>query len=147
MNIKKIEEVVKLMEKHGLTEITIEEEGVKIHLRKGSSGVIERAVEMHPHILAPGAVETPAGKTAESRNVIEVKAPMVGTFYKSSSPDSKPFADVGTNINEGDVVCIIEAMKLMNEIKSEVKGKVVDVLVGNGEPVEFGQLMFLVEPA
>ena len=147
MNIKKIEEVVKLMEKHGLTEISIEEEGVKIHLRKGPSGVIERAVEMHPHLLAPGTAETPAQKAAESRNVIEVKAPMVGTFYRSSSPDSKPFADVGTKINEGDVVCIIEAMKLMNEIKSEIKGKVVDVLVGNGEPVEFGQVMFLVEPA
>jgi oxaloacetate decarboxylase alpha subunit len=143
MNLKKIEEVVRLMEKHSLTEISVEEEGVKIHLKRGASGAIEKSIEMAP-ILAP-AKEAPAAE--EARNVVEIKAPMVGTFYRSPSPDAQPFADVGKRINEGDVLCIIEAMKLMNEIKSEVKGKIVDVLVGNAEPVEFGQVLFLVEPA
>ena len=146
MNIKKIEEVVKLMEKHGLTEISVEEEGVKIHLKKGSSGTIEQTLEMRPHILAPATQEASPAQQ-EKQNVVEIKAPMVGTFYKSPSPDSNPFVEVGGKVAEGDVVCVIEAMKLMNEIKSEVKGKIVDVLVGNGEPVEFGQIMFLVEPA
>lgn len=145
MNIKKIEEVVRLMEKHGLTEISVEEEGVKIHLKKGLSGVVERSVQMSP-VLTPISEMPPEAKEKES-NAVEIKAPMVGTFYASPSPDAKPFVEVGKKVNEGDVLCIIEAMKLMNEIKAEVKGKIVDVLVTNADPVEFGQVMFLVEPA
>jgi len=146
MNIKKLEEVIRLMEKHSLTEISIEEEGVKIHLRKGSLGHIERSVEMMaPHVLAPAGEALSPKK--EERNTVEIKAPMVGTFYRSPSPDAKPFADVGSKIAVGDVLCIIEAMKLMNEIKAEVKGKIVDVLVENGDPIEFGQVMFVVEPS
>lgn len=145
MNIKKIEEVVRLMEKHNLTEISIEEEGVKIHLRKGHAGQIERSIEMTSPVLTP-ARELPSMKE-ETKNLAEIKSPMVGTFYRSPAPDGKPFVDVGTRISEGSVLCIIEAMKLMNEIKSEVKGKIVEVLVGNGEPIEFGQVLFLVEPS
>jgi len=143
MNIKKIEEVVRLMEKHSLTEISVEEEGVKIHLRKGPAGLIEKSVEMAPP-LAPAKEPS---KEAEEKNVVEIKAPMVGTFYRSPSPDAKPFVDIGHLLKEGEVLCIIEAMKLMNEIKSEVRGKIVDVLVGNGDPVEFGQVLFVVEPS
>ena len=147
MNIKKIEEVIRLMEKHNLMEITLEEEGVKIHLQKGLSGEIKKTIHASPSILTPQN-ETPAkAEKEESKNVVEIKAPMVGTFYHSPSPDAKPFVDIGQRINEGDVLCIIEAMKLMNEIKSEVKGKIVDVLIENGNPVEFGQVLFLVEPA
>lgn len=146
MNIKKIEEIIRLMEKHYLTEITIEEEGVKIHLTKGLGGKIEKSVEMPSPLLTPaGEVPTPSGE--EQKNVVDIKAPMVGTFYSAPGPDAKPFVDIGSRINEGDVLCIIEAMKLMNEIKSEVKGKIADILVENGNPVEFGQVMFLVEPA
>lgn len=145
MNIKKIEEVIRLMEKHNLTEISVEEEGVKIHLRKGFSGEIEKSIQMASPVLTPAREVPPAAKE-EARNVVEIKAPMVGTFYRSPSPDTKPFVDVGNRINEGDVLCIIEAMKLMNEIKSEVKGKIIDILAENGGPVEFGQVMFLVEP-
>lgn len=145
MNIKKIEEVVRLMEKHNLTEITVEEEGIKIHLKKGHAGHIEKSIEMVSPVLTPsGEMPTP-GK--EEKNVVEIKAPMVGTFYRSPAPDAKPFVDIGNRINEDDVLCIIEAMKLMNEIKSEVKGKIVDILVGSGDPVEFGQVLFLVEPS
>ena len=143
MNIKKIEEVIRLMEKHDLTEITIEEEGAKIHLQKGAGGHIEN---MSSPVLTPQK-EMPAPPKEEAKNTVEIKAPMVGTFYRSPSPDARSFVDVGKAINKGEVLCIIEAMKLMNEIKSEVKGKVVDVLVENGEPIEFGQVLFLVEPS
>lgn len=146
MNTKKIEEVIRLMEKHNLTEITVEEEGVKIHLRKGPSGLIEKSIEMPSRVLTP-AKEVPRAAREEKRNVVEIKAPMVGTFYRSPSPDAKPFVDIGKRIKEGDVLCIIEAMKLMNEIKSEIKGKIVDVLVESGDPVEFGQVLFIVEPS
>ncbi|MBN1353920.1 MAG: acetyl-CoA carboxylase biotin carboxyl carrier protein [Candidatus Omnitrophica bacterium] len=142
MNIKKIEEVILLMEKHGLTEIAIEEEGVKIHLKKGASNVIEKEFQ-----IVPPAKETSAPAKKEERNLVEIKAPMVGTFYRSPAPDAKSFVETGNMIKDGDILCIIEAMKLMNEIKSEIKGKIVDILVENGEPVEFGQVLFLVEPA
>jgi len=146
MNIKKVEEVIRLMEKYQLSEITVEEDGVKIHLRKGESGQIEKTIRVPSPVLTPKE-EMAAAEKIPAKNVVEIKAPMVGTFYRSPSPDSKPFVEVGNRINEGDVLCIIEAMKLMNEIKSEVKGKIVDTLVNNGEPIEFGQVLFLVEPA
>ena len=146
MNIKKIEEMVSLMEKHGLTEVSVEEEGVKIHLKKGAQGQIERAVHIPSPVLTPRE-EIPKEEKLATKNTVEIKAPMVGTFYRSPAPDAKPFVDIGSTIREGDVLCIIEAMKLMNEIKAEVKGKVVDILVENGEPVEFGHVLFLVEPA
>jgi len=81
-----------------------------------------------------------------SKNLIEIKSPMVGTFYRAPSPESPPFVEVGQNLDVGQVVCIVEAMKLMNEIKSEIKGKVIEALVENGHPVEFGQPLFLIEP-
>jgi len=151
MNIKKIEEVIRLMEKHNLTEISIEEEGAKIHLRKGMNGRIEEAGGPW-HI--PSSASMPAAPTGggllpneEEKNVVEIKTPMVGTFYSAPSPDANPFVEVGSKINTGDILCIVEAMKLMNEIKSEVKGKITDILVENGDPIEFGQALFLVEPA
>jgi len=152
MNIKKIEEIVRLMEKHNLTEISIEEEGVKFHLKKGMSGEIERSVSAIPQgppapILRHSESQGARPTKKETQNLVEIKAPMVGTFYRSSSPDAKSFVDIGSPVKENDVLCIIEAMKLMNEIKSELKGKIVDVLVENAEPVEFGQVLFLVEPS
>lgn len=145
MNIKKIEEVIRLMERHNLTEISIEEEGVKVHLQKGPGGYVDRSSH------APSPVLTHAGHKDEARkeakNFVEIKAPMVGTLYRSPSPEAEPFADIGSVIKEGDVLCIIEAMKLMNEIKSEVKGKIVDILAESGEPIEFGQVLFLVDPS
>ncbi|MFH1381068.1 MAG: acetyl-CoA carboxylase biotin carboxyl carrier protein [Candidatus Omnitrophota bacterium] len=148
MNIKKIEEVIRLMERHSLTEITVEEDGVKIHLSKGAAGRIEKSMLSSP-VFTPATdagLAKPAEKQIET-NTIEIKSPMVGTFYSSPSPDAKPFVDVGKTVNVGDVVCIIEAMKLMNEIKSEIKGKIVDVAAKNAEPVEFGQVLFMVEPS
>jgi len=149
MNVKKIEEVIRLMEKHHLSEIEIEEEGAKIHLRKGPTGVVEKDVHAPSPVLTalPGSVREASLLPKEEKNTVEITAPMVGTFYRSPSPDAKSFVDIGSKIKEGDVLCIIEAMKLMNEIKSEIKGTVRDILVEKASPVEFGQVLFLVEPS
>ncbi len=160
MNIKEIKEMINLMNENGLTELEIEKEGLRILLKKGASG--EMLMERFP--LKPSAV-TPTlppdsivyqvppqnGKAAQAapagKGTIEIKAPMVGTFYRAPSPESPAFVEIGQTIEVGQVVCIIEAMKLMNEIKAEVKGKIVDILVDNAEPVEFGQALFLIEAA
>ena len=89
----------------------------------------------------------PLDPKAENKNTVEIKAPMVGTFYRAPSPEAPPYVNIGDMIEPGQVVCIVEAMKLMNEIKSEVKGKIVDIMVDNAEPVEFGQALFVIEPS
>ena len=143
MNTKEIKEMIKLMEENGLIELEIEREGLKLRLKKESKAEII-AQAGRPSVSAKE--EIPKVRRDAHRKVIEIKTPMVGTFYRAPAPDAPPFVEVGTEIEEGQVVCIVEAMKLMNEIKSEVKGKVVEVLVENGEPIEFGQVLFLVEP-
>ncbi len=145
MNIKEIKEMINLMNDHGLSELELEKNGLKVRLKKGPSGSIETTEEL---IRAPRAKEAaaPAREEEKFRKTTEIKAPMVGTFYASPAPDAPPFIDIGSKVEVGQVICIIEAMKLMNEIKSEVKGKIVEVLVENGSPIEFGQTIFLVEP-
>ncbi|MBM3250195.1 MAG: acetyl-CoA carboxylase biotin carboxyl carrier protein [Candidatus Omnitrophica bacterium] len=149
MNIKEIKEMINLMNENNLMELEIEKEGMRIRLKKTASGaegfagpiVVERhALPEAARPVAPQAPEAAAAKT------VEIKAPMVGTFYRSPSPEAPPYAEVGQTIEPGQVICIIEAMKLMNEIKSEIKGKILEILVDNAEPVEFGQPMFLIEP-
>ncbi|MFH1594191.1 MAG: acetyl-CoA carboxylase biotin carboxyl carrier protein [Candidatus Omnitrophota bacterium] len=147
MNIKKIEEVIGLMERYNLTEISIEDEGAKIHLRKGQDGQIGKALHVPSPVLTPATQVAPVQVKEEKTNIVEIKAPMVGTLYLSPSPDAKPFVDIGSVIKEGQILCVIEAMKLMNEIKSDVSGKIVDIVVENAEPIEFGQVLFLVEPS
>ena len=150
MYIKEIKDMINLMNENGLTELEIEKEGVRIKLRKGSGGY-EKAVEYVTQPQSQGAAGgSPAAQAAaevKKPNTIEIKAPMVGTFYRSPSPEATPYVNVGDSIEVGQVLCIIEAMKLMNEIKSEVKGKIVDIQVDNAEPVEFGQVLFVIEPA
>lgn len=151
MYIKEIKDMINLMNENGLTELEIEKEGVRIKLRKGSSG-FEKAIEYVHHAPANATAPqqaSPAAAAAESKksNTIDIKAPMVGTFYRSPSPEAPAYVNIGDTINPGQVICIIEAMKLMNEIKSEVKGKIVDIQVDNAEPVEFGQVLFVIEPA
>lgn len=150
MNIKKIQEIVELMNANGLTEVDIEEEGSKVKLIKRASGPAEQtmvAVPQHQVIPAqpsmPQALEKPR---EDAKKLVEIKSPMVGTFYRAPAPDAKPYVQVGDIIHKGDVLCIVEAMKLMNEVKSEHDGRIVDIHVENAEPVEFGQTMFLVEP-
>ena len=153
MNIKEIKEIINLMNENSLTEFELERDGLRIRLRKGAGGTVEGAPEKilvtTPTITSPQEItpqipqEVPKEGAAKA---VEIKAPIVGTFYRAPSPDSPPFVEIGAAIEPGQVVCIIEAMKLMNEIKSEVGGKIVDVLIENGDPVEFGTVLFLVEP-
>ena len=137
-----IEEMLELMERRGLVELEIEREGLRVRLKKAVSGASPQVVEY----AAPGVAPSP-GQPAEGANRVFIKSPMVGTFYRAPAPDVPPFVDTDQEIQVGQVVCIIEAMKLMNEIKAEIAGRVVDVLVQNGDPVEFGQPLFAVEPA
>lgn len=151
MNIKEIKEMINLMNENELVELEVEKDGMRIRLKKtitdsaGFSGpvVIERQKipeNAHPReVNAQSITDKPQIKT------VEVKAPMVGTFYRAPSPEAPPYIEVGQVLESGQVVCIIEAMKLMNEIKSEIRGKVVEILVDNAEPVEFGQPMFIIE--
>ncbi|MCM8797183.1 MAG: acetyl-CoA carboxylase biotin carboxyl carrier protein [Candidatus Omnitrophica bacterium] len=150
MNIKEIKEMINLMNENGLVELEIEKEGMRIRLKKTGGGaevfsgpiVIEK--EKIPGI-PPHTPEIEATKETTVKTV-EIKAPMVGTFYRAPSPEAPPYVEIGQTIEIGQVICIIEAMKLMNEIKSEIKGKVLEILVDNAEPVEFGQPMFIIEP-
>jgi acetyl-CoA carboxylase biotin carboxyl carrier protein len=148
MNIKEIKEMIALMNENKLQELEIEKEGMRIRLKKESPGYDEntRIVSMPQFSLTQEAAGPQVKKEEPATKLIEIKAPMVGTFYRAPSPESPPFVEVGQDIDAGQVVCIIEAMKLMNEIKSETKGKVVEVLIENGHPVEFGQVLFLIEP-
>jgi len=152
MNIKEIKEMINLMNENGLVEFEVEKEGMRIRLKKTAAGfeglngpiVIERQ----------GAVSAPAAPgqaalEAQDKNLVktvEIKSPMVGTFYRAPNPEAPVYAEVGQMIEPGQVICIIEAMKLMNEIKSEIRGKILEILVDNAEPVEFGQSLFLIEP-
>lgn len=146
MYLKEIKDMINLMNENGLTELEIEKEGVRIRLKKGPSGMYEKEVAFMPSQAPAQAAPMKAAEKIE-RHVIEIKAPMVGTFYRAPSPEAPPYVNIGDAIEPGQVICIIEAMKLMNEIKSEVKGKIVDIQVENAEPVEFGQILFVVEPA
>ncbi len=148
MYIKEIKDMIALMNDNNLTELEIEKEGVRIKLRKGAGG-IERAVEfVAPQQQVAGEVGKAAAPSAkeDTKKTVDVKSPMVGTFYRAASPEAPPYVNMGDTISPGQVICIIEAMKLMNEIKSEVKGKIVDIQVDNAEPVEFGQVLYVIEP-
>ncbi len=154
MYIKEIKDMINLMNENGLTELEVEKDGVRIRLKKGLGGAYEKAVEFIAN--APGAsaaqekaqiAAQAASEKSERKNTVEIKAPMVGTFYRSPSPEAASYVNVGDSIAPGQVICIIEAMKLMNEIKSEVKGKIIDIQADNAEPVEFGQVLFIIEPA
>ncbi len=153
MNLKEIKEIITLMNDNNLNEIEIEREGLKLKLKKSADGAVmmqgatHYAVESLPAPRASAAPVAPSVSVAGApKNTKDVKSPMVGTFYRSPSPEASAFVEVGQTVEIGQVVCIVEAMKLMNEIKSEVRGKVVEVTVQNGEPVEFGQTLFVVDP-
>jgi acetyl-CoA carboxylase biotin carboxyl carrier protein len=162
LDLKQIKQIIELMKRSELTEFAVEEEGFKLKIRRGTNGlpVISSSrgsnspfppAESSPSHAVPSA---PASATplapgrepgGDEAGVTYVKSPMVGTFYRAASPDSKPFADTGIKVQENTVVCIIEAMKIMNEIQAEVKGTVMEILVENGQPVEYGQRLFKVK--
>ncbi len=145
-----IEKLAKIITDNGLTEISLEDGEQAITIRKDLPEVSYTAAPVA--VAAPQATPAPAAQSAVSVEAKEpevkgkaITSPMVGTFYASPSPDASPFVEVGSNVEVGDVVCIIEAMKLMNEIKSEQAGKIVQICVKNGDPIEFGQVLMYVE--
>ena len=145
------------MKRSDLTEFGVEEEGFKLKICRGLNGppVVMHtqsgpplAVAREAAVPAPTSPPPPAGTAAapaEEAGVAYIKSPMVGTFYRSGSPDGKPFADAGAKVVETSVVCIIEAMKIMNEIQAEAKGTIIEALVENGQPVEYGQRLFKIK--
>jgi len=151
MDLKLIQDLVRLMEDAEVTELEIEDERSGVHVRLKRGAVLAEAPVLN---LVPGSgapapaaappLESPRPARAED-DLREITSPMVGTFYRASSPDDEPFVTVGDAIESESVVCIIEAMKVMNEIKAEMAGEIVKVLVDNGDPVEFGQPLFLVK--
>ena len=159
MDIKQIQELVKLINKTNIGEITIEEEGVKItvkqkkdpvqHIIAGGQTSPMYSSAPPPPQNTPIAPPPPAAvvEAPKSDNYITIKSPMIGTFYRQSGPGKPIFVNVGDEVTTGKVVCIIEAMKLFNEIESEVKGKIVKVLVEDASPVEYDQPLFLVDPS
>ena len=165
MKLEEIQELIKFVAKSGATEVDLEFEGMKISIksppkkRRGQTEEPIAIVQQPTQIVAapapapttPVAAQPPAESKEEpatdDSKLITIKASMIGTFYRASSPDKPPFVNVGDEIKEGDTICIIEAMKLFNEIESEVSGKIVKVLVDDTTPVEFDQPLFLVDPS
>jgi len=159
VDLKDIKAIIDLMRKNDLSVFELEKDGFKLKLVKGAEGqpILTTPITLAPG-LAAGATAAPAapapasadsaGAAPESAtagpSLKEITSPMVGTFYRSSSPESQPFVDVGTTVNEDTVVCIIEAMKVMNEIKAETSGVIAEMLVENGKPVQFGQALYRV---
>ena len=157
MDIKQIQELVKLINKTNIGEITIEEEGVKITVKQKKDPVQNIIAGNAAPAYASPATTAPAPATAapiaakppepKADNLVTIKSPMIGTFYRQAGPGKPIFASVGDEVTTGKVVCIIEAMKLFNEIESEVKGKIIKVLVEDASPVEYDQPLFLVDPS
>ena len=161
MDLKEIQNLIKFVAKSGASEVKLEMEDVKITIRTGSNSettiVQQMPVSQHmpqqatqsvqPAQTAPAVSDTPASSATDNSKYITIKSPIIGTFYRKPSPDKPLFVEVGQSISEGDVLCIIEAMKLFNEIESEVSGTVVKILVDDSSPVEFDQPLFLVDPS
>ena len=161
MDIKQIQELVKLINKTNIGEITIEEEGIKITVKQKKDPVQHIIAGGQPQNFStqpaqfqqqntpapPPPTPAPTPEVPKTDNYITIKSPMIGTFYRQSGPGKPIFVNVGDEVTAGKVVCIIEAMKLFNEIESEVKGKIVKVLVEDASPVEYDQPLFLVDPS
>jgi acetyl-CoA carboxylase biotin carboxyl carrier protein len=158
MEYKQIQELIKTINKSNISELSIEEKDFKITIKQEQTTVEPQYIMTAPAAMpvaapamaAPAAAAAAApspAPAAASANQITVKSPMIGTFYRSAGPDKAPFVNVGDEIKAGQVVCIIEAMKLFNEIESEVSGRIVKVLVDDASPVEYDQALFIVEPA
>lgn len=157
MDLKEIQNLIKFVAKSGASEVKLEMEDIKITIKTGSekseTTTIVQQAPLAPQV--PVAVSAPVDTTEvkatdkvdESSKYIEITSPIIGTFYRKPSPDKPVFVEVGDTVNPESIVCIIEAMKLFNEIESEVSGKIVKVLVEDGTPVEFGQPLYLVDPS
>ena len=164
MNTTEIRDLIDFIAKSGLNEVNVETKELKLHVKREPDQKIFKsspaaspatvalpppvpsAVEHFPQHMSPTPAAPKAAPEVSGKKTIEIKSPMIGTFYRSSSPDTPPFVSVGDKISKGQTVCIIEAMKLFNEIESEFSGTVVKVMVENATPVEYDQVLFVVEP-
>jgi acetyl-CoA carboxylase biotin carboxyl carrier protein len=157
MELEQIKAIITMMKENDLSEFSMEQDGLKIRIKRGPEGFQQTVTVPAPvpppvatapapvAVAAPVAAEAPAGvPAAPPADIKYITSPMVGTFYRSPSPDAPPYAEVGQSVDEEGVVCIIEAMKVMNEIKAEIKGTITEILVENAKPVEFGQKLFAV---
>lgn len=161
MELKEIQTLIKFVANQGVDEVSIEQKDFKLSIKKNekqeATQYIQTVAPTTPQMATPNNLAAPAAETPETpapaapaqedNNLIEIKSPMIGTFYRAANPESPDFINVGDEVKDGTVVCIIEAMKLFNEIESEVKGKIVKVLVDNASPVEYDQPLFLVDPS
>ena len=153
MDLKDIKAIIDLMKKNSISEFELERQDFKIRLRRGGTAPVSLTDELavppiSPSVGSPAviAVNTQGQAGTSSPVELEIKSPMIGTFYRAPSPESANYVEVGTEVNQDTVVCIIEAMKVMNEIKAEVRGIITELLVDNAKPVEFGQPIFKVKP-
>ena len=149
MKVQEIETIVKLMSEHDLTEFNIEaSDDFKLCIKRGGNVVVAAPAVAAP-IVAPAPVAAPEAPKAEAPKAVDpakqITSPLVGTFYRSASPDSAPYVQVGSKVTEDTTVCIIEAMKVMNEVKSEKTGTIKEILVDNAQAVEYGQVLFVIE--
>ena len=154
MDIKQIQDLIRFVSKSGVNEVAIEQDNFKITIKTNQPATVVHATVpdvMHaapaPVVAAPVASSVPAAEpAADTSQYVTIKSPMIGTFYRSASPEKSLFVNVGDEIKPGSVLCIIEAMKLFNEIEAEISGRIVKILVDNASPVEYDQPLFLVEP-
>ncbi len=161
MNLNEIQDLIKFVSKSGVSEVEIERKDFKITIKAEKTKTEQIVVQAAPQVVqaapapvaaAPAPVAAApapaaAAPAADDSKLVTIKSPMIGTFYRSSSPDKDPFVQVGDSVQKGSAVCIIEAMKLFNEIESEISGKIVKVLVDDASPVEYDQPLFLVDPS
>jgi acetyl-CoA carboxylase biotin carboxyl carrier protein len=152
MTLDDIRHLIELIREHDLSEFELEQEGFRLRVRKGGETVTVQAAPAPAPMVAPPAAPAPIAAAPvvptedEGGDLAIVKSPIVGTFYRASEPAAAAFVEVGSPVRKGDVLCIIEAMKLMNEIEAEVAGQIVEIAVANDEPVEFGQTLMWVNP-
>jgi acetyl-CoA carboxylase biotin carboxyl carrier protein len=154
--VERVRELIQIMSEHDLAELEVEEPDLRVRIRKSvpmpyPPSAVNPAQLHHPPGYLP-ALQAAEGTREEAppareENLVEITSPMVGTFYRASNPGAEPYVSIGSEVAPDTVVCIIEAMKVMNEIKAEVAGTIVEILIQDSEPVEFGQVLFLVEPA
>jgi len=146
MDIKKVEKFIQLLKKHSLHEIEIEEDGKRLRISSGSVGAFTPAQGLPPTFsVANESKPEPQGSSVDIPTDKQIRSPFVGTFYEASSPDAEPFVRPGQRVQKGDTLCIIEAMKIMNEIEAEKDGTIKEILVKNEQPLEFDQLIFVYE--
>jgi acetyl-CoA carboxylase biotin carboxyl carrier protein len=155
VDLKDIKAIIDLMKKNSITEFELERQDSKIRLKRGTNGTASPTIQyedpaslttIQPAVPVSSAVPGGGGPAPAATGEVEIKSPMIGTFYRAPSPEAHSYVEIGTEVNPDSVVCIIEAMKVMNEIKAEAKGIITQVLVENAKPVEFGQPLFKIRP-